>query len=81
MKNFKFSIEKLVIVSLMVTTLFSLSCTFDEEFDPNRPSLEGVLTDASVNQLNNLIVGIESGMRGGVAVSYTHLTLPTSDLV
>ena len=38
MKNFKFSIEKLVIVILMVTTLVSLSCTFDEEFDPNRPS-------------------------------------------
>ena len=46
--------------------------TFDEEFDPNRPSLEGVLTDASVNQLNNLIVGIESGMRGGVAGQTTH---------
>ena len=72
MKNFKFSIDKLVIVSLMVTTLISLSCTFDEEFDPNRPSLEGVLTDASVNQLNNLIVGIESGMRGGVAGQTTH---------
>ena len=72
MKNFKFSIEKLVIVILMVTTLISLSCTFDEEFDPNRPSLEGVLTDASVNQLNNLIVGIESGMRGGVAGQTTH---------
>ena len=72
MKNFKFSIERLVIISLMVTMLISLSCTFDEEFDPNRPSLEGVLTDASVNQLNNLIVGIESGMRGGVAGQTTH---------
>ena len=56
MKNFKFSIKKTVIFTFMMTILFSLSCTFDEEFDPNRPSLEGVLTDASVNQLNNLIV-------------------------
>ena len=51
---------------------FTISCTFDEEFDPNRPSLEGVLTDASENQLNNLIVGVESGMRGGVAGQTVH---------
>ena len=56
----------------MTILTFTLSCTFDEEFDPNRPSLEGVLTDASVNQLNNLVVGVESGMRGGVAGQTTH---------
>ena len=57
----------------MITILtFTISCTFDEEFDPNRPSLEGVLTDASENQLNNLIVGVESGMRGGVAGQTVH---------
>jgi len=72
MKNFKITnISKVVIVLITILT-FTVSCTFDEEFDPNRPSLEGVLTDASANQLNNLIVGVESGMRGGVAGQTVH---------
>lgn len=52
--------------------MFSLSCTFDDEFDPNRASLEGILTDASVNQLNNLVVGVESSMRSGVSGQTVH---------
>ena len=66
MKNFKFTYRNTIVIFIMTILTFTLSCTFDEEFDPNRPSLEGVLTDASVNQLNNLVVGVESGMRGGV---------------
>ena len=66
MKNFKFTKNYITIITLLIVTTISLSCTFDEEFDPNRPSLEGILTDASVNQLNNLVVGVESGMRSGI---------------
>ena len=47
------------------------ACSFDEQVDPNRPSLEGVLTDASVNQLNNLVVGVESAMRNALAIQTT----------
>ena len=72
MKNFKITNISRIVVVLMTILTFTISCTFDEEFDPNRPSLEGVLTDASTNQLNNLIVGIESGMRGGVAGQTVH---------
>ena len=72
MKNFKFTYRNTIVIFITTILTFTLSCTFDEEFDPNRPSLEGVLTDASVNQLNNLIVGVESGMRGGVAGQTTH---------
>ena len=54
MKNFKITNISKVVVVLMTILTFTVSCTFDEEFDPNRPSLEGVLTDASENQLNNL---------------------------
>ena len=72
MKNFKFTYRNTIVIFIMTILTFTLSCTFDEEFDPNRPSLEGVLTDASVNQLNNLVVGVESGMRGGVAGQTTH---------
>ncbi|MCW5516443.1 RagB/SusD family nutrient uptake outer membrane protein [Muriicola sp. Z0-33] len=47
------------------------SCTFDEQVDPNRPSLAGVQTEASQNQLNNLIVGIEARMRNNLAIQTT----------
>lgn len=57
---------------MMIVTMFSLSCSFDDEFDPNRASLEGILTDASVNQLNNLVVGVESSMRSGVSGQTVH---------
>ena len=72
MKNFKFTRKKITVISIMIATMFSLSCTFDDEFDPNRASLEGILADASVNQLNNLVVGIESSMRSGVSGQTVH---------
>ena len=72
MKNFKFTSKKITVISIMIVTMFSLSCTFDDEFDPNRASLEGILTDASVNQLNNLVVGVESSMRSGVSGQTVH---------
>jgi hypothetical protein len=72
MKNFKFTSKKITFISIMMVTMFSLSCTFDDEFDPNRASLEGILTDASVNQLNNLVVGVESSMRSGVSGQTVH---------
>ncbi len=50
---------------------FITSCSFDEQVDPNRPSLAGVLTDASQNQLNNLVVGVESAMRNSLGIQTT----------
>lgn len=51
--------------------LLASSCTFDQQLDPNRPSLSGVLIDASQNQLNNLVVGVESAMRNSLAIQTT----------
>lgn len=56
----------LVLFGAMIT-----ACSFDEQVDPNRPSLAGVLTDASQNQLNNLVVGVESAMRNSLAIQTT----------
>ena len=66
-------INKAYLKMLFATVLiFSLaSCTFDEQVDPNRPSLEGVLTNASINQLNNLVVGVEATMRNSLAIQTT----------
>lgn len=44
------------------------SCSFDEQIDSNGPSLEGFKSNASINQLNNLVVGVESTMRNGLGV-------------
>ena len=54
-------------IAFLFTGLAFIACTFDDESDPNRPSLEGVLSEATVNQLNNLVVGVEATMRAGKA--------------
>ena len=60
-----------VIVLIAFFIAIITSCSFDEQVDPNRPSLAGVLTDASQNQLNNLVVGVESAMRNSLAIQTT----------
>ncbi|NNE03668.1 MAG: RagB/SusD family nutrient uptake outer membrane protein [Eudoraea sp.] len=60
-----------VIVLIALFSAIITSCSFDEQVDPNRPSLEGVLTDASQNQLNNLVVGVESAMRNSLPIQAT----------
>ncbi|GAB5401107.1 MAG: hypothetical protein Aureis2KO_26920 [Aureisphaera sp.] len=47
------------------------SCTFDEVVDPNGPSADGVQSEASIGQLNELVVGVESSARNGVAIETT----------
>ncbi len=60
-----------VMALLVFFGAFITSCSFDEQVDPNRPSLAGVLTDASQNQLNNLVVGVESAMRNSLGIQTT----------
>lgn len=62
-------VKSLVFIAIVGGLL--TACSFDEQVDPNRPSLEGVLTDASANQLNNLVVGVESAMRNNLAIQTT----------
>ena len=42
-------------------------CEIDEQFDPNGPSINSVLTDASAAELDLLVTGIEASMRNGYA--------------
>ncbi len=64
--------KTLGVIALMVFFgAFITSCSFDEQVDPNRPSLAGVLTEASQNQLNNLVVGVESAMRNSLGIQTT----------
>ena len=69
MKN-KLKLIKVFGIAALTAVSIS-SCTFEEQVDPNGPSLEGVLLNASTGQLNELVVGIESTLRNGIAIETT----------
>ena len=50
---------------LPVLAMLTTSCEFDAQTDPNGPSINSVLSDASVAELNLLVTGIEARMRNG----------------
>ena len=54
-------------LSILLLALGLLSCELDEQFDPNGPSINSVLTDASAVELDLLVTGIEASMRNGLA--------------
>ena len=55
---------------LLYTCIFILvgfsSCDIDDQVDPNAPSINSVAENATVQQLNLLVNGIESSMRNGL---------------
>ncbi|PKA98491.1 RagB/SusD domain-containing protein [Flavobacteriaceae bacterium MAR_2009_75] len=68
MKNTLTTFLKLSAFALFVMTA---SCSFEEVVDPNGPSVDGVLSGSSKGQLNELVVGIESTLRNGIATETT----------
>ncbi|MEO8794395.1 MAG: RagB/SusD family nutrient uptake outer membrane protein [Daejeonella sp.] len=42
------------------------SCKIEDTINPNNPSLEGALSNATVDDLNNLVIGTIAGMRNGL---------------
>ena len=61
---------KTITITITLGSLL-VSCDFDEVVDPNRPSLGGVESGASIEQLNQLVVGVESASRNGIGVETT----------
>ena len=68
MKNIYRKIPYIGIIA--ITALFS-SCTFDEQVDPNGPSVDGVQSNATIGQLNELVIGVEAAARNGIAIETT----------
>lgn len=65
MKNIKhILLKKLLTASFLVAVS---GCTIDDQINPNGPSLSGVISNASVAQLNNLAIATEATMRNGLA--------------
>ncbi|MDZ7805933.1 MAG: hypothetical protein U5K71_02315 [Gracilimonas sp.] len=68
MKNIKHYIFSTTIVLLSVFMMTGCNLTeVDEVFDPNNPSVEGVLQDASRGELQNMVTGLEARHRGYVS--------------
>ncbi len=60
-------IIKISFVTMLAIALTQLSsCKVDNIVNPNNPSLEGVLKNATIDDLNNIVVGTESGLRNGL---------------
>jgi len=47
------------------------SCTLEEVSNTNGPDVGGVSSEASIGQLNELVVGVESRMRNGLGIETT----------
>lgn len=59
MKNLSIHFRSLMAAAFLILS----SCTIDEVLDPNNPSLEGVLTNASRAELQSLVTGLEARHR------------------
>lgn len=57
-------------IAALAVLLFLPSCEIDDIADPNNPTIESVMENATVDDLNNLVVGTESGMRNVLGTYY-----------
>ncbi|MEH0154758.1 RagB/SusD family nutrient uptake outer membrane protein [Limibacter armeniacum] len=65
-------LRKYITIGLMAGALIAFqSCTIDEAVDLNNPSVNDVLSDPTVAELNNLVVGVMASMREDVGVHVT----------
>ncbi len=71
MKSIYKNLNRLTVLVFAIVIATFTSCDFEDQVDPNGPSLEGVLSGASINQLNNLVVGIEARMRNSLGIQTT----------
>ena len=67
-KHIRIKLQRIVLAG---AALVATSCTFDEQIDPNGPSLQGVLTNATSRQLNEMVVGVEARMRNSLGIQTT----------
>ncbi len=68
MKLFKNKISFIVVIICLIITT---SCEFDDQIDPNRPSVNGVLDNATVSQLNNLVSAVLATTRNSIGIQTT----------
>lgn len=70
MKRYIDKLKNRPVVALLAMALALPACEIDNIPDPNNPTIESVLENATVDDLNNLVVGTESGMRNVLGTYY-----------
>ncbi|MGS2739723.1 RagB/SusD family nutrient uptake outer membrane protein [Sinomicrobium sp. M5D2P17] len=63
--------NKNLLAAILVLALFTGSCSFEEQTDPNNPIVDEFLRDATIRQLNILVVGVEAGLRNSLPIQTT----------
>jgi len=58
------SINKILAFTLCACLTLFTACEIEEVIDPNNPSLDGVLNDASQSEIQSLVTGLEAAHRG-----------------
>lgn len=73
MKKYIYKIKYQAVLVLLATGLVLQGCEVDNIPDPNNPTVESVLNNATVDDLNNLVVGTEAGMRTFLGTYYDNM--------
>ncbi|NEM98127.1 RagB/SusD family nutrient uptake outer membrane protein [Pontibacter burrus] len=73
MKSYIYKIKYQAVLVLLATGLVLQGCEVDNIPDPNNPTVESVLNNATVDDLNNLVVGTEAGMRNFLGTYYDNM--------
>lgn len=63
--------KKINLLYLLGFLFFFAACEIDDQVDPNAPSINSVLSDASLTELNLLVSGTEAGIRNGFGTYVT----------
>ncbi|MFN2439697.1 MAG: RagB/SusD family nutrient uptake outer membrane protein [Chitinophagaceae bacterium] len=64
---------KIIIAAFTISMLSS--CEIDRIDDPNNPSVTGILQNASLGEIQNLVTGTESGMRDALSFYYDDVSV------
>jgi len=62
-----------IMLLLVIATCLLGACKNEPILNPNAPTMDEIIKNPTVNELNNLVVGTESGMRKGLDF-YTEIT-------
>ncbi|WP_205514635.1 RagB/SusD family nutrient uptake outer membrane protein [Longitalea arenae] len=68
-------IYRIISLLLLLITLGWSSCTVDPIADPNNPSTSSISQNASLGELQNLVTGIEGGMRNNLNNYYDAISV------
>lgn len=64
--DYQYKMRHIYLPGVFAMALAWSACSVDPILDPNNPSTSGITQNASIGELQNLVVGIEGGMRNNL---------------